>query len=86
MPTEDVLMERLVERLMSQDERHLIAAARRSFDRRVCDGPKDFDWMRDDAIDRVEAYLFNDLRWESVPATVISDIAHEMADKAWSER
>lgn len=85
MPNEDLIMERLVERLMAQDERHLIAAARRSFER-VIDGPNDYDWCRDDAIDRVEKYLFNDLRWEAVPATVISDIAHEVADKAWQER
>lgn len=77
MPTEDLIMERLIEGLMATDEPHLLAAARRAYSDR---------YDRDDAIDRVERYLFSESRWEAVPATVISDVAHEIADRAIQER
>lgn len=69
MPNEDILMDQAVETLLKRDRRVLEAAARRAAD-------------NEDARDLVESYMFQDLDWEPIPATVISDIAFEIANVA----
>jgi hypothetical protein len=79
MPNEDQLMEQRVERLLATDKPHLLAAARRA--RQEWRKDPHWDETRDQMIDRVETYMFNDLDWEPIPATVISDVAWEIADE-----
>ena len=45
----------------------------------------DDEHQHDAAKDAIEAYLFNQGDWENVEATVISDVAYEVADRAISQ-
>jgi hypothetical protein len=65
--------------LVAQDKPTLVACAKRFYF--GTKGKFGHDWARDEAIAGVETYLFSDLRWEGIEATVISDVAHEIADE-----
>jgi len=85
MPTEDQIMELTVEKLLQRHGKHLEAAGHRAYSAAKPQG-YDLDWVRDEMIDRIESYMFSDFDWEIVPATVVSDVAHEIADKVLEER
>ena len=78
-------IENTIERHLATHKPYLIEAARRA-QRYARQHGCDYDGQRDEMILRVETYLFNDLTWESIPATVISDIAHEIADEVIRDR
>jgi hypothetical protein len=73
--------ENMIEALLAKSRTGLMAAARRVSET-IYDSQ---DERRDAMIDRVESYLFSDLDWEPIPATVISDVAHEIADAVINE-
>jgi len=77
--------ERVIEHHLKTHRPYLVSAASRAFYTAKSYG-YDADGIRDKMIDRVESYLFNDLEWEQIPATVISDIAHEIADEVLASR
>ena len=78
--------ERMMDRLEQKHDGEMlrigIAAVERNQQGR---GEWDVEHAHDEAKDAIEKYLFEQPDWEPVEATVISDVAYEVADRAISQ-
>jgi len=83
---DDQTFERMMDRLEQRHDGRMLEIAIAAVERcRAGRGNWDVEYAHDEAREAVEQYLFAQPDWEPVEATVISDVAYEVGNRALSQ-